>query len=533
MATFEITKLSTTGHVKVRNVDTNKYYYYAGNRTTAKIVNNTIVIDPENDDTHVSINVVDSVDTIVYSGTSSPFTGTADNPVDHCDFLNTYCFFDPAGSSGPGGTLPAGTQDKSALVWDDTTGEWKENIYAQFGHYRGPGAPTLPLLSGQITCNHGYFRYGNNGFQWITYPYIIPTVYGGVTNAENTIYRNTGTGNVTQRRVVETSSGGSYFNLDQETFIADQGNDVLFEKLGSGSYRLDIQYATNERVVYRIRPLDFSFDVIDAVNSSNFRINSTEVKTTVNGSQFLVFGDGVTFANIGATCSFSFLPLATQFTGINYSSFKDSDYASFSGANYSFFIGAEATYSTLGIGYIVSYLNGTIALGGYIGANSTVSASGVDAPTVLYSTYDVNIGIDPSTTVHPVNSLGLGGKSYTVVCPNTAYMSGTAERFVCLDAGGTGYTLDMDNDPICGVVLLTDVQADFLYLPIASERYLHLSIVVKKIGANPLTIDETAGGTLEQVGGGFGATYVLNAVVNSQVTLKCVLVGANYYWIVY
>lgn len=116
MATFEITKLSTTGHVKVRNVDTNKYYYYAGNRTTAKIVNNTVVIDPENDDTHVSINVVDSVDTIVYSGTSSPFTGTADNPVDHCDFLNTYCFFD-FGDSGLTSVATA-----SPLTGDGTLG---------------------------------------------------------------------------------------------------------------------------------------------------------------------------------------------------------------------------------------------------------------------------------------------------------------------------------------------------------------------------------------------------------------------------
>ena len=46
-----------------------------------------------------------------------------------------------------------------------------------------------------------------------------------------------------------------------------------------------------------------------------------------------------------------------------------------------------------------------------------------------------------------------------------------------------------------------------------------------------LTIDDGGSGTVEQIGGGWGNTYVM-AGTNSAVTIKCILLGVNYYWVV-
>ena len=45
---------------------------------------------------------------------------------------------------------------------------------------------------------------------------------------------------------------------------------------------------------------------------------------------------------------------------------------------------------------------------------------------------------------------------------------------------------------------------------------------------NNLTIDDGGNGTVEQIGGGWGNTYVM-AGTNSAVTIKCILLGVTNY----
>lgn len=452
------------------------------------------------------------------------------NATEVASYLNNN-FFNLAG--GGGGSLPAGTADKNNLQWNDTLSAWVDNPKVKFGYQNSD-------LSGYITGSYGTFDYGDGGYawRWKSYPNADGTPIDNHVIADNFIY--TSGYNSRQRRNVEllnnpvpevvgtnfpppAASWNEWFaevndyNLSERTVSAPSiyarnsitPNTIIDEV--TGSYGEVTNVIHNKDYVKTTVPLH-AFD-------HTIGFTGTDVVWSVEGSQA-----GVTFSGVLKSDQ-----LSMQILSGNGGLSVTSDLASLVPTNVGGLYLGSSTITGSGSHSLVygSY----IYVQGILSDSNAVTAPAATNASMLIATGS-GIGVDPGTTVQPYNSVVLGGTLQEAKASNTAYMAAIASRSVVTDAGGSGYTLDVDNDPINLIVMDVTALADSFFIPAASEKFLDIEIIVKKIGANNLTIDDGGNGTVEQVGGGWGNTYVIGGT-NSAVTIKCILLGVNYYWIVY
>lgn len=441
-------------------------------------------------------------------------------------------FFSLAG--GGGGSLPAGTADKNNLQWNNTLSAWVDNPKVKFGYQNSD-------LSGYITGSYGTFDYGDSGYawRWKSYPnadgepldnHVIADDFMYTSGYNSRIRRNVELLNVPTPEViganfsVNIASKNEWLSETKDYNVSDtivaapgltarntitpttitnivgeglttiintvaQTKDYVQTSIGGYSFQHTIGF-DGANVVWRV-------EGVDGVNTFNALITGQEVMLQIlNGSG-------------GMSCT--------------------ADSASLVPTN------AGGLY--LGLSTITGSGSHSLAYGSYIyiqgvfsDPNAVMSPNATNASMLIAT--GSGIGIDPGTTFQPYNSVALGGMLQEIKISNTAYMSAIASRSVVTDAGGSGYTLDVDNDPINLIVMDVTALADSFFIPAASDKFLDLEIIVKKIGSNNLTIDDGGNGTVEQVGGGWGNTYVIGGA-NSAVTIKCILLGVNYYWIVY
>ena len=453
------------------------------------------------------------------------------NATEVATYLNNN-FFNLAGGGG-GGSLPAGTADKNNLQWNATLAKWEDNPNVKFGYQNSD-------LSGYITGTYGTFDYGDGGYawRWKSYPNADDTPIDNHVIADNFIYTNHY--NSRQRRNVEllnvptpevigtnfpplAASSNEWFaevndyNLSERTVSAPSiyarnsitPNTIIDEvNGGSGEVTNVIQ---NKDAVQTTIPL-YAFD-------HTIGFNGVDVVWSVEGS------DGVNTFDAIITPNEVSMRILSNAGGLSCTG----DLAMLVPTNVGGLYLGSSTITGSGSHSLVygSY----IYVQGILSDSNAVTAPAATNASMLIATGS-SIGIDPGTTVQPYNSVALGGLGQLLKVSNTAYASGMATRSVTTDAGGSGYTLDMDNDPINLIVMDVTALDDSFFIPAASDKFLDLEIIVKKIGSNNLTIDDGGNGTVEQIGGGWGSKYTM-AGTNSAVTIKCILLGVNYYWVVY
>jgi hypothetical protein len=424
-------------------------------------------------------------------------------------------------SGGGGGSLPVGTIDKQNLQWNNTLGAWVLNPNVLLGY-----DSLTPNLTGRITGNYGFFEYNNNGYRKTTYPYIGGGLAAPAYWSEDTIDRDVITSDTAIRRAVEFVTLGTPQNLGlqgtyalRNTYVPANGNRTYWEKATAEGYVRIIENEAgsitqleqdHEKYVFNA-PFVNMFVGYDSISGyEKFEIIGQTIaawNVTFDPNQFQILTNG---GNNVLESNNSYIDI-TNPSG----SFKFGD-LSLTLPGYGAFLQSNSSFV-----FIQGVLNDTNTAGGIISTNAAVSIASASV-----------IDLDPTTGQQTYNTVILGGTGQNAKLPNTAYASQVATRSKVGDFGGAGFTLDADNDPIGLLVADVTGQADFFYIPEASERYLDLEIIVKKIGNNDLTIDDGGFGTVEQVGGGFGNTFVLGGI-NSAVTIKCIYTGVNYYWIVY
>lgn len=468
-------------------------------------------------------------DDITDIGGSTPAALGLLNASQVASYLNNN-YFSLAG--GGGGSLPAGTADKNNLQWNNVLAQWVDNPKVKFGYQNSD-------LSGYVTGTYGAFDYGTPyAWIWKSYPNADGTPIDNHVIADNFIYVNAY--NSRQRRNVELLNfpipeviGTNYPPLaaSNNEWFAEVSDYNLSERTVSAPSI----YARNS-----ITPTA----IVDEVNAgageiTNVIQNKDSVKTTV---PLYAFDHTIGFNGIDVVWS-----VEGSQAGVTFSGVLKSDELSMQILNNSGGLSCTGDLATLvpknvgglylgnssiaGSGFhILTY--GSYAILQGIASNTTAfSNPATDNASVLLASGST-IDIDSDTTSQTINSVALGGKFQNLTCPNTAYVSGLSSRGYGLDFAGGGYTLNMANDPISLIVMDCTVQAETFTIPPAASKYNGIEITVKKIGANNLTISDGGSGTVEQIGGGWGNTYVIGGT-NSAVTIKCIDISGSFYWIVF
>jgi hypothetical protein len=429
-------------------------------------------------------------------------------------------YFSLAG--GGGGSLPAGTADKNNLQWNNTLGQWVDNPKVKFGYQNSD-------LSGYITGKYGSFNYGET-YAWRVQDYS--SLVAGNNNVDNFIYKDAFT--------------NPRFRLNSESLINASPEFIGVYTLPSGVTNNNEGYGESidfdEVISTMASPLSYNKETITPLQ------RETEVNYNGFFTRETVTYEDLTFTAGASTFYFGYDSGTAKYlldinNGGDWSlSMSDDTINIYTQINNAGLLINSTVISLQGAGALEIGATSITGAGAYLQANGayafiqgipndTNTVTGGSSASMLLASQGT-IDIDPDTLFQTIGSVGLGGFGYNMQTPNTAYASGMSTRSVTTDAGGAGYYLDMANDPINLLVMDVTVQADSFYIPAASVKYLDVEIIVKKIGANNLTIDDGGNGTVEQIGGGWGNTYVV-AGTNSAVTIKCVLLGINYYWIVY
>lgn len=440
-------------------------------------------------------------------------------------------YFSLAG--GGGGSLPAGTADKNNLQWNNVLAQWEDNPKVKFGYQNSD-------LSGYITGKWGTFDYGDSNYawRWKSYPNSDGTPIDNHVIADNFIYtsgynsrqrRNVELLNVPTPEVIGTNFPPSYAS-DNEWF-AEVSDYNLSERIVSTPSILCRNSITQTAIIDEVNG--------GAGEVTNVIQNKDSVKTTV---PLYAFDHTIGFTGTDVVWS-----VEGSQTGVTFSGVLKSDELSMLISSGTGGLSCTADLATLvptnvgglylgnssiaGSGFHILTYGSYAILQGITNDTTAFSNPATDNASLLLASGST-VDIDPDTTFQTINSVALGGKSQNLTCPNTAYVSGFSGRGYGLDFAGGGYSLDMANDPISLIVMDCTVQAEILTIPPAASKYNGIEITVKKIGANNLTIDDGGNGTVEQIGGGWGNTYVIGGT-NSAVTIKCVDISGSFYWIVY
>lgn len=438
-------------------------------------------------------------------------------------------YFSLAG--GGGGSLPAGTADKNNLQWDAILAAWKDNPYVKFGYQNSD-------LSGSVTGAYGTFDYGNYAWRWKSYPNADGTPIDNHVIADNFI--SVSAYNARQRRNVEllnvptpeaigTNFPPSVASLNE--WFAETSDYNLSERIVSAPSIFARNSITPTTIIDEVS--DGGATVSQVIQTKDYvqtSIGAYSFQHTIgfDGANVLwaVEGsDGVNTFNANITANEVNMRIMSNNGGLSVTGDLASLVPTNSGGLY------VGTSTIVGSGFhFLTYGSYGVIQG--IAADTNVVTNPTPTGASLLLSSGSSIDLDPDTGAQPYNSVGLGGLGQALKISNTAYASGMATRSVTVDAGGAGYTLDMDADPINLLVMDVTALADSFLIPAASAKFLDLEIIVKKIGANNLTIDDGGNGTVEQIGGGWGNTYVV-AGTNSAVTIKCVEISGSFYWIVY